>query len=158
MRKFEIEPQLSLVKDLYKRDTMEEQVTEMLLSNLSNIRYARDQVELSLIPLEVLVPAVNNYNEVLRDLAGLSYWSSRYLPQYKTQTKKDFEKRTISRNDLGLSETRSLEELYELTIAVRSRLKTALNRFETVCGAGHAEKIDKILKKLLDTAYLFDVV
>lgn len=158
MRTIEVEAQLSLVKELFKRDTMEEQVVEMLLSNIANIRYARDQVALSIIPLDIQSQAVAYYNAALKSLAKLAYRASRHVPVYKLQSLKDFEKRTISRSDLGLSMTRSEDELYDLTIQVRSRLKTALNRFETVIGTEYRSETFEILELLYETAELFNAV
>lgn len=158
MRIIESEPQLSLMDGLYKRDRQEEHVVQMLLDNISNIRYVRDQTNLSLIPDEIRLSAVKNFNWVLGELASMAYEAAQYLPSYKSWSRADFKLRTVSRSDLGLSETRSLDELYDLTIRAVQRLKTALNRFDDVVGEGGDVELGKIQRTLYDTAYLFDVI
>lgn len=156
MRFPETETQLSLMEGLYKRDKNEERLTDDLLNNLSNLKYAYSQIDLSLIPDEIRKKTTELFKSVLLDVANFAFESSRFDPRYKHWTRNEFKSQTVIRRDLNLSETRTLDELYDLTIRVRSRLKTALNRFEDICGEPDGCDIDETLKKLLNVANILD--
>lgn len=124
--------QLSMLDQFDKIEEKNARLLDELLGHITNIKFVRSQIDLSL-PIEdkTRKNCVEYLTEVLDNLATLCWF---YGP--KSEARSYYVDKTRVKAYLSLSELRSVEELYELASGAGSRLKSFLmrlspNKFET---------------------------
>ena len=109
-------------------ERQEARLLDELLSHITNIKFVRTQIDLSLSEeSKVRKNCVSYYTEILEDIANLCWLLDR-----KTEPYEYYLDKTRTKALLSLSELRSGTELYDLSVSSGSRLKSLLKRSDTL--------------------------